>query len=106
MGGLPEGDLGRLPRERRSLEVRWGGEHSVRSQCAEDVATCTARRAGVDSSSRQGAQGQGTLPSVPVPVIRGTRKELGDATGTLARAEWVEHSVDLLLEAQVRPLQG
>lgn len=65
MGGLAEGHLGRLPRERRSLEIRWEGEHLAQSQCAEDVATCNARRAGADSGSRQGTQGQGTLPSCP-----------------------------------------
>lgn len=65
----------------------------------------------VDSSSRWGAQGQGASLPCPRSVIYGMRAELGDAPGTLERAEWVgrnstECCVDLLLEAQVWSPRG
>lgn len=99
MGGLAEGHLGTLPGVRRPQGTLWGGCRGCGPSPCWLGGQWTPAHDG-------GARGQGTLRPCPWPVIYGTRAELGDAPGTLGRAEWVgrnstAHSVDLLLEAQV-----
>lgn len=99
MGGLAEGHLGTLPGERRPQGTLWGGCRGC------GPSPCWLGGQWTPAHDR-GARGQGTSLPCPWPVIYGTRVELGDAPGTLGRAEWVGrnstvHSVDLLLEAQV-----
>lgn len=94
------------------LRVIWGhflgcaGPRGLSGEGAEGMAPHYAGWAGSGLQLTMGGSRAGNITPLPRPVIYGTRAELGDAPGTLGRAEWVgrnstEHSVDLLLEAQV-----